>query len=503
MRELGTMNGNPVVDTTVAGGVSTNGNAALRARYRWAILVLSLTALSASVFLAWSTIRVGSVLGCGNEGFFDCSHVLQSRWSKFLGISVSLPAAALHLTLITLLIASAFRLPGWLRRHDDSGILICTLCAGAAAVWFLGLQVFVIGKFCQYCLVAHIAGLTACLVAMAGYGFRFERVAKPVVLAMAMVAVLAIGQVFGPVPETAVIESHQIVDSEMDDFDSFDMDIDELDSLDAPVEVTVDDRVSRREELVATSYETQSTQSSSVSGTPTPTPTPEEGMAPSGSPVPSPTPIPQRSSSEAERPVAQRPREIAYPGARTKLKVGQWPMVGASSAPVVVVELFDYTCTHCREMNRHINVARERFGDQVAFVLLPVPLNSNCNQTVTQNNPAHADSCEIANIALSVWRVDKAAFPSFHNWLCESENSRSAADARLYAEQLVDPVALRRELSGPIIGKFLARHVMIYEKAGKGILPKMLSEKITVSGKMSSAEALCDALRDNHGISPR
>ena len=104
---------------------------------------------------------------------------------------------------------------------------------------------------------------------------------------------------------------------------------------------------------------------------------------------------------------------------------------------------------------------------------------------------------------LSVWRVDKSAFSEFHDWLCEPAAGRTAAEARIFAEQLVDSAALRRELSGPIIGKFLAGHVMIYQKAGKGILPKIFSEKITVSGRMSSAEALCDTIRNNHGIMPR
>jgi hypothetical protein len=101
-------------------------------------------------------------------------------------------------------------------------------------------------------------------------------------------------------------------------------------------------------------------------------------------------------------------------------------------------------------------------------------------------------------LALSVWRVDSAAFVGFHDWLCEQ--SRTAAEARLEAERRVDPQRLRAQLAGSTIGQFLARHVMIYQKAGKGTLPKVFSEKITVSGRTNSVESLCNTLQANHGL---
>ena len=231
------MKSNPFRQSDIAASKPPSSPAALPARYRWMILACSLSAFSVSLFLAWSTLKVGSILGCDHEGVFDCGHVLQTRWSKFFGIPVSLPAAALHLTLLTLLVASAFRLPSRLRLSADFGIFLCAMCAGAAALWFVGLQVFAIGKLCKYCLIAHGAGIAACLIALIGCGFRFEHFAKPAAIALALTAILAVGQAVGPVPETALIESHDMVESELEEFESFDMDFGDLEAVDAPDEL--------------------------------------------------------------------------------------------------------------------------------------------------------------------------------------------------------------------------------------------------------------------------
>ena len=127
---------------------------------------------------------------------------------------------------------------------------------------------------------------------------------------------------------------------------------------------------------------------------------------------------------------------VTYPGAKAQLNIYQWPLLGPADAEHVMIELFDYTCGHCRRMNRYLQQARQRFGDQVAIIVLPVPLNSECNDAVQTTNPSHKDACEIARIALSVWRLSPEAFPDYHNWLCDTESGRTVLEARQRAEAL-------------------------------------------------------------------
>ncbi|MFM7298153.1 MAG: vitamin K epoxide reductase family protein, partial [Planctomycetota bacterium] len=44
------------------------------------------TALLISGYLAWSAIRMQPVIGCSGSQLIDCEHVLNSHWSKVLGV---------------------------------------------------------------------------------------------------------------------------------------------------------------------------------------------------------------------------------------------------------------------------------------------------------------------------------------------------------------------------------------------------------------------------------
>jgi hypothetical protein len=153
-------------------------------------------------------------------------------------------------------------------------------------------------------------------------------------------------------------------------------------------------------------------------------------------------------------------------------------------------------------MNAHLSVARQRFGDQLAIVALPVPLNIRCNPTAKGNGAGHEEACEIARLALALWRTDAKAFPLFHDWLFAVGRSRTLAEARGYANQLVDPARLRHYESGALVDKFIARHVKLYERSGQGTLPKIFTEKLTIKGQMRSANELTDVLQNHLGLQP-
>ena len=520
---------------------------------RWAILALSMTALGVSLFLAWSTIKVGSIAGCGTAGIFDCHHVLQSKWSKWMGIPVSIPAALLHLTLISCVLmslASVVRRHAHLSNFVDGAITLLATCAALAGAWFMSLQIFSIGKICQYCLIAHSAGIILFAIVIGTRELRHTQLPRLGLVAALLTFGLVIGQVYGPEPETSTVEVHSQADDlefASVDFDEVDFDVEAEETLaveDLEIELPAENEptytsnaiaavvdvsndavtapqkpeqtVSKFEDTPVVSVDRALAASPIATPTAVPPETDDNGQPKpeqpleldnvddkemdATSPVPTYSPLPQDDESTPQAADDEPPRVLAIPGAKTKLKIEQWPMIGSPEADVVLVELFDYTCSHCRDMNRQLEEARHRYGDKLALVVLPVPLNSSCNPTVSVTNPSHADACELAHIALAVWRVDEAAFPDFHNWLCSS-TGRTAGEARMEAERRVDPNSLRRQISGKTVPKYLAQHVSIYRKAGEGTLPKVFSERITVNGRTSSTDSLCATIQSQHGIS--
>lgn len=195
-------------------------------------------------------------------------------------------------------------------------------------------------------------------------------------------------------------------------------------------------------------------------------------------------------------------RLINVNGGTFSLDIRQWPLLGKPDAKYVFVEMFDYTCPYCRATHQAVRGAIEHFGDDLAIIALPVPLDQACNRTVTQTAPEHADACEIAKIAVAVWRVNRAKFAEFHSWVFDPSNRPSAADALQRAGQLVGEQAIRDELNKPTAAAYLTRHVELYERVGSGSLPKILFPSSTVSGSVESASTLIDMINQN-GLAPQ
>jgi uncharacterized membrane protein len=177
------------------------------------------------------------------------------------------------------------------------------------------------------------------------------------------------------------------------------------------------------------------------------------------------------------------------------------PRLGPADAPYYLVMLFDYTCEHCRVTSGYLEQGRRRYGDQLAIVPLVVPYHADCNPYVETANPAHADSCTLARLALAVWRAKPAAFETYHFWLLASP--RTAVAAREHAVALVGAAALDRVLSDPDLDRRIEEYVAIYGRSGGGQLPKLMHGTQTAQGEPPSAQHLFDFLESNVGLQPR
>jgi hypothetical protein len=122
--------------------------------------------------------------------------VLASRWSSLLGV----PIPAFGTLVYALLLLSVFRRLEILRLPLLGGI-------AGAALWFIAVQAFILGKFCPWCMAAHGIGLAivpcAVLTEKAG---AWRRVSAWVGLAVFAIVPM---QVFGPVKSGHRIEGAQ------------------------------------------------------------------------------------------------------------------------------------------------------------------------------------------------------------------------------------------------------------------------------------------------------
>ena len=195
----------------------------------------------------------------------------------------------------------------------------------------------------------------------------------------------------------------------------------------------------------------------------------------------------QKPKSDGESKHEKQSRLITIVG-KTRLDVRQWPLIGEPTAKYIFAEMYDYTCPHCQSLHKSIEKVFKKHGDNVAILVLPVPLNASCNNQVGVTEPQHRDACDLARLAIAVWRANPKKLREYHNWLFKE--TRTVVEARNRAIKAVTKEALDKELKKKMPDKYLARHVQLYKIAGGGSVPKCLFPGVTLTGDVGSEKLL-------------
>jgi len=383
--------------------------------------------------------------------------------------------------------------------------------AAASALWFLGLQVFVIGKFCLFCVGIHLCGI-AIATSLFADGWRKRRphhgsddfsilqhatIGKsasisatlqdstpqtgwpllPCGIAVLGMLLLVAGQVFFPAKTFEVSDGAEFMDADSGDV---------LDNLNTVVPVR-----STTESSGIASVPNSATDSSSSGHRANSDLEPSQSV--SASPVAS--ALKNESEPESEKRLS---RQVSLLQGKFKIDVYRHGLLGSPEAEHVIVELVDYTCKDCRQLHKNLKQVRKRYDDRLAIVVLPVPLETSCNPHIQRTHPSHVGACKYARLALAVLDVDGKAFVEFHNWLMESPTPPSLQDARNKAKQLVDVDQLDLAIIGEQVSKRLQAHVRLFRRIGR--FPAMLVGDHVVVGVPKSAADLDRVLAKRLGI---
>ena len=447
---------------------------------KWVVVmvVASVIAIAVSGYLGYVSLTSSKIAGCGEGSVFNCGHVTTSQWSLWLGVPVSLLAVGLYVGLLgSLFVGASKRFSDSVRHFGWALVSVFAIAAGMSAIWFISLQVFVLNHLCTYCLAAHACGLVAAAAVI--WLKPVGHVSMKMVSSLSVVGVAALvgGQFMTEAPKKYQVEQFEA--SAAEDAEVFEFEAPFAAPSQTPAVLDVSSQVPSTHQLkqaIAAVLSPASALSSQVS-----------------QPA-----IQQKSDQSAAAATKDEPAErrmVVINGGTVKLDVAQWPVAGSTSAKHMFVEMFDYSCPHCRHTHKAIKSAKEKLGGDLAVVVLPVPLNAACNQTIQVTNPTFAESCEISKLAISVWRVDPKKFTKFHNWMFESEKAPTYAMAKAHAETLVDPQKLSKEMESGVSAKYIAKTVELYKKSGKGNVPKLMFPTTSVVGEFTSADGLVDIIK--------
>ncbi len=195
-------------------------------------------------------------------------------------------------------------------------------------------------------------------------------------------------------------------------------------------------------------------------------------------------------------------RSITMLDGRIELRPADRPMIGSADAEHVIVLLLDYCCPHCRTTHGYLMEAMRQFPDQFAIVLCPMPLNSDCNPYWETTEPRFAESCDLARLALAVWKLEPSKFPQFDQWLFEPSRPRLYADALDEASDLVDSKALGEILKTESwLNEMIKENARFYVSSGAERIPVLLAPGFsTVVGRPGSQEELNEILQQDLGL---
>lgn len=446
---------------------------------------LAVVALALASYLTWATWSSTPVLGCDSTGLLACDHVLSSPWSKWLGLPVSLFGALVYVGILVSCLRVAKRDDGlaW------TALMSLSLLAAGSALWFMGLQAVVLGSFCLYCLGVHacglaIGGLMVLLVREMGQGDNEDQMRMLLGVADAPSPRDANPRTDGLHPlaaaGTAAVGLAILMTGQFF-FQPAGLVLKEVAAEAPPVEP---ETVADEPEIVA---EAAATLEEPVQETTEPPGDTEGASTANGETVAyvQPQPEPKLGSNPASvQPLvglAKPSRVIAFKGLNEPIDVYQVPILGNPAAEHIIVEMIDYTCTHCRHFHPNIHAALDRYGDQLAFVVQHVPLSKKCNPHVFRDSTVHKYACDYARLALGVWKLKPSKFAEYHDWLMKSDKPPSVYEARVKAMRLAgDAVLLDQNLKANSFRSFAGNSEEVQQlNAG---LPVLLTEFGAVLG---------------------
>jgi uncharacterized membrane protein len=389
----------------------------------WLVRFLAVSALTASMGLTvWKWMQAGSEIpGCG-VGIEGCGAVLESRWSLWFSVPVTLLAASLWLTVLILTLPKVQHALG----HTADQLVAATgaLLVGGA-LWFGGLLLLVVKAWCVWCLALH---LTALLVGgLILYSiWRAEKAGGPGLLtvagqtACAGLALLVVGQLFGTPPDTHLLTS------------------------DTPPLPPPSSSTQRPESVAATSPVSSGSHSS-------------------------------RPGRPAEMITRGNEREVVYLKGTLTLSLADHPLIGSPAASHILTEFFDYTCPTCRTLHGDLSDLQKSAPGEYAVLLLPTPLNHACNPSLPEGAADHPHACELAQLALAFWHAAPGKFPAFHDFLMTAA-APLTPEAALHEARRLAPAANLDSQSTDWISERLAANAEIWKRISQENpkMPKLL-----------------------------
>jgi hypothetical protein len=162
-------------------------------------------------------------------------------------------------------------------------------------------------------------------------------------------------------------------------------------------------------------------------------------------------------------------------------------------------------------MHSIIKRAASRYGEQVAIIVIPIPMEKGCNKLITDPATSKPGACTTARMSLGVARLKPYAFARFHDWLMADKDEPPRLDAIIAKSYgLVDRNKLRELRNSEKLDKQIAQYVDLYANLLKqhtgdktfGLPVQILGDHL-LTGSVEKADEVFKAWEEHLGVKPK
>jgi uncharacterized membrane protein len=191
--------------------------------------------------------------------------------------------------------------------------------------------------------------------------------------------------------------------------------------------------------------------------------------------------VPQASTGDAA--VSIPTRTVRLMNGALPVNVGEFPVLGLLEAERVIGHVFDYTCPACRKLHSNL-VGAQQSNRQSSIVMIPMPLDAECNPGVQQTSYLHLNACTFAKIGLAIWRTKPDAYAAYDQFMFSTEHPPTAEEARSVANRLVGSDAMDGALKSPEVNGTLRSGISLFysQALQRKVLPILMTPEKAVYG---------------------
>lgn len=182
--------------------------------------------------------------------------------------------------------------------------------------------------------------------------------------------------------------------------------------------------------------------------------------------------------------------QVSMAGGQLQVKVGEYPTLGNVDAQRTVIMIFDYTCPACRRFHPSLDAALVGHESTASVVLMPVPLDSQCNPGVRETAYMHLNACQFAKMGLAVWNSKPSAYAAFDKFMFTGEFPPSLEEARKMADHLVGKETMDAAMASQQYDDLLHYSVDLFSYAvfTRKVLPTLITPEQVIEGTPEPAQ---------------